>query len=194
MANRDTPNGLRPAKHLTGGTIRYSDAYRVASAYGSALGRGMPVILTGTGREIAVGTAAGAPFCGVVWGFSWTDTNGVPQFSPNWVASTATLGSVAATAYVYDDPDIIFQVQSDEDVVEADIGQTGDFVFGTVDTTTGWAEVELDSSDIGTGANAYIYDIVRSPDNEVGSNFTDVLVLINEHAYHNAGAARFETV
>lgn len=194
MANRDTPFGLRRAYHLFGGTPQRLARYRIASAYNTSIGYGDPVVLTGTGKEIARGTAATAPFCGVFYGVMWTATNGEPQFSRYWPADTATLGSAPAIALVNDDPFTVYEVQADEDIVEGDIGQLADFTFGTVDTVTGNGRVELDSSDIGVGANAYILDIVRRDDNEIGVNFTKVHVLINEHAMRNGGATSIEAV
>lgn len=194
MANRDTPFGLRFVKHQAGGTPMRLERYRIASAYDTSIGYGDPVTLVGTGRNIARGTAASAPFVGVFYGVSWTATNGEPKFSRYWPADTVTLGSADATAYVVDDPFAIFEVQADEDVVEADIGQHADLAFGTVDTVTGNGKTELDSSDIGTGDNVAILDIVRRDDNEVGVANTKVWVMINEHEYRNAGANSFTEV
>lgn len=192
MANLDQPMGLRPAYHYAGGIIRLS-RYKIASGYGTSIGQGDPVILTGTGKEINRGSAATAPFCGVFMGVSYRDTDGNYVFKKYWPASTATLNSEAADAFVIDDPDVVFEVQGDEDIVAADIGQTADVVFGTVDTVFGNGRCELDSSDIGTGANLFILDIVDRPENEAGSANTKAHVLINEHDKRNAGAASFGT-
>lgn len=194
MANRDTPFGLRPAYHAAGGMPGRMSRYRIASAYDTSIGYGDPVTLVGTNRHIARGTAATAPFVGVFMGVSWTAANGEFKFSRYWPADTVTLGSADATAYVIDDPFVVFEVQADEDVVEADIGQHADLVFGTVDTVTGNGLVELDSSDISTGDNVVILDIVRRDDNEVGVANTKVFVMINEHEYRNAGANSFTEV
>ena len=62
--------------------------------------------------------------------------------------------------------------------------QTADVVVGTGATATGVSAMELDSSDIGTGANLVIIGfsgkIGRS---EVGSANAVYKVLINEHLY-----------
>lgn len=192
MANRDAPRGLRPAYHRHGGTIR-TEKYRIASAYNTSIGMGDPVVLVGTNKHIARGTPGTAPFVGVFAGCSWTGTDGKFNFSPYWPASTATLGSADAEALVWADPNIVFEIQSDGPTAEADIGQTADVVMGTVDTATGNGKSELDDSNIGTGANLYIHDIVRRDDNEVAVADVKVYVLINEHQMNNAGAANIGT-
>lgn len=194
MANRNAPRGLVPVNQRFGGMANRLNRYRIASAYDTSIGWGDPVVLTGTGMEIARGSAATAPFCGVFYGVMWTATNGEFKFSRYWPADTATLGSAPAIALVNDDPFTVFEVQADEDIVEGDIGQLADFAFGTVDTVTGFGKTQLDSSNIGTGANAYILDIVRRDDNEVGSNYTKIHILINEHAMRNGGATSIEAV
>ena len=159
MANRDTPFGMKYAYHQVSGTPLRMARYRIASGYDTSIGWGDPVTLLGTGRNIARGTAASAPFVGVFYGVTWTATNGEPKLSRYWPADTVTLGSADAVAMVVDDPFAVFEVQADEDVVEADIGQHADLVFGTVDTVTGNGKVELDSSDIGTGDNVAILEV-----------------------------------
>lgn len=194
MANRDMPFGLRPVGHFVSGTPLRMSRYRIASAYDTSIGLGDPVTLVGTHRRIARGTAASAPFVGVFAGVKYTATNGEFKFLRYWPADTVTLGSGDAEAMVYDDPFTIFEVQADEDIVEADIGQHADLVFGTVDTVTGNGKVELDSSNIGTGDNVAILDIVRRDENEIGVANTKVHVMINEHEYRNAGANSFTEV
>jgi hypothetical protein len=168
MANRDSPMGLIPAYHAGGGVMRPS-RYKIASAMAEAIFTGDLVHLTGTGKEINGGLAAtDAPFIGVFAGCRYTATNGEIVYADNWVASTATLGSVAADAFVYDDPDIVFEIQSDGTTVAGDIGNKADIAYTAGSTTTGRSKTELDQSDVGTGANLYIVDFVERADNAHG--------------------------
>lgn len=199
MANRDAPMGLRPVAHLSGGTHgRYStNKYHIASGYGSNIFSGDLVKLSGTGREVQLAETATSdnPVIGVFWGCEYRDTNGEVVFKKYWPASTATLNTEAATAWVIDDPDVIFEVQADEDIVAGDIGQGIDFAYTAGSTLTGVSKVEADSSTIGSGSDVlYIYDTVDRADNELGSNNTKILVTINLHAYRNGGSASFGEV
>ena len=89
-----------------------------------------------------------------------------------------------------DDPDTIFAVQADEDVVAADIGNTADFVAGTGDSITNISGFELDSSNIGTGAGCKILGLDGTVvgDNNLGENNTKVLIIFNEHELRGAVA------
>lgn len=177
MANIDAPSGFRPYKHTTGGVVGRTSMYRVASAYNTAIFSGDLVKSTGTTKRIAVATA-GDRTLGPVWGFKYTATDGSVVFTNQWVASTATKGSAEATAYVYDDPKILFHCQYAGTLAETDIGQTGDMVSTHAgDTTTGLSGQELDTV---TQAGLKLIDYVRDGVNEVGLN-SKVLVLINEH-------------
>lgn len=181
MANQDNPNGFTPLKHARGGVIRYSEEYTIASGLAANIFSGDPVKLTGTGRNITV-CAAGDTTIGIFAGCRYTNSQGEPIFSPYWPTGTV---AADAKAMVYDDPDIIFEVQGDEDIVEADIGNKADFVAGTGSTKTGRSAFELDSSNIGTGDGLMILGLVNRPDNDYG-NFAKVQVLLREHALRGA--------
>jgi hypothetical protein len=190
MANRDAPFGFRPAMHLTGGTIRKQE-YSIASALGTGIGMGDTVMLNGLNdKNIVVGTAGGIKV-GVFAGCSFQDTDGNMIYRRDWPASQATLGSVDAVAYVYDDPFIIFKCQGDGTGAATNIGDQADLVATAFDTVSGQSRQELDTSDIATGANLYVFDWVHDPDLvKTGAN-PNYLVLINEHEYRSAGAASF---
>ena len=89
-----------------------------------------------------------------------------------------------------DDPNQLFLIQSDEDIVAADIGKNADIVVGSGSPTTGLAANELDSSSIATTAalNLKIVGLYNSPNNAFG-NFAITVVKINEHLYGSAGVA-----
>ena len=107
MANVDAPNGFTPASHMCGGVIR-TKKLRIASGYGTSIFTGDVVTLS-SGYVNQAG-ATSTPV-GVFAGVQYTDTSGAPQWSNYWPASTATLGSEDAEAYIYADPGIIFEAQ-----------------------------------------------------------------------------------
>ena len=107
MANVNDPNGFTPAYHLTGGTIRPAQM-RIQSAYDTAIYSGDVCNLSG--GYLIQGTATGAPI-GVFAGVYYEKTDGSPVFAKYWTADTATLGSVDAQAYIYNDPDIVYEAQ-----------------------------------------------------------------------------------
>lgn len=194
MVNRNAPTGLVPAFHLTGGTVRLQ-RYRIVSGYTVDIFTNDLVHQVGTGKNIEAGDlAADAPFIGVFAGVEWTDTDGTPRWSKYWPANTVTLGAQDAVALVYDDPQIVYTIQSDGPTGVADVGSTADIAYTAGSTSTGLSKTQLDDSDIGTGLNLKIYDIVDRVDNETGVANVDVLVLINEHSLNNAGVAAFEQI
>lgn len=165
MANSANYFGFMPYRHLGGGVIRPSER-RIASAYAANIFSGDAVkLVAGGGIEVA---AAGARILGIFHGCSWVDSDGTPRYSSYWPASTATLGSVAAKAFVYDDPNMTFQVRSGGTPALADVGLLADHVAGTGSTTTGRSGDYL-SGTMATGTASFrILDFVQSPANEVG--------------------------
>lgn len=185
MANTNAPYGFRPLRHRMGGIIRPSK-YRIASASGTAIYSGDPVKLLNTGYiDLA---AAGNRILGIFAGCNYVQSNGSIVFTPYWPASTATLGSADVEALIYDDPNIIYQVQSGGTPAVADLGTLADHVAGTGSAVTGQSGAYL-SGTIGTGTAGFrILDFVNKPDNEIGA-YADVEVQLfeSELAYHGQG-------
>ena len=147
MSDIDAPSGFTPLYHLHGGTVRYNGGYTIASALASDIFLGDTVIETasGQGTDIDVGIVGGANL-GIFAGCSYTAANGDVVFAKQWVSGTATLGGVAAEAYVYTDPSIVYSVQCNAAVAAAEIGQFMDIVAGAGNASTGVSGFELDQS------------------------------------------------
>ncbi len=193
MANRDTPSGLKPAFHLAGKKIR-PQKYTIASGYNTSIFSGDLVKQTSTSKGIQIATT-GNKMVGVFAGCEYTDLAGNQIFSRFWLADTDCLNTVAAVAYVYDDPDIVWQIQTDSASAFAitDIGLLLDLVkTHSGVAATGQSRMEV-NQDVSTQDDFMIYGIVDREDNAVGIH-ADIHVLINKHAYHNAGAARVASV
>jgi hypothetical protein len=134
MANLSAANGLSPVKHMNGGVIRL-EQMSIASAYATNLFQGDAVRSSGTADNIIVATAS-ADIVGVFAGCQYVAANGDVVFSNKWVASTATLGSADAVAWVYSDPYLVFRAQITT-VAAADIGTFADLVLGAGNAATG---------------------------------------------------------
>lgn len=182
MANVDAPFGFRPVRHLFGGEVRASEWY-IAGGLAANIFRGSVVVPTpGTAKRITIGTAATAPFAGVFDGCQYEDAQGNVVYAHYWPTGQTVKTGTIVRAWVWDDPNILFEVQADGAFTADDIGQDADVTAEVGNALTGMSTQELDSSDIGTGANLHIYDYVRDGVNEVGAN-ARLLVLINEHIH-----------
>lgn len=182
MANANAPTGLSPARHLTGGEVRLSEHYSIASGYSTSIFRGDPVELTATSGQIQVAADNNVDNLGVFWGCSYIDSAGNPVFKPYWPASTTATSIVA---YVYDDPNIEYEIQADTCTVAA-IGQLVDFSVATASTgstVTGLSGyfADLTTGTATTGKNLRIMGIVNRPDNVAGQ-YAKIRVVFAEHA------------
>lgn len=187
MANTDAPFGFRPKSHSTGGVIR-SKAYRngVASAYNTSIFRGDVVERVADG-SFAQAAAANADNWGVFAGCQYTDSNGKPKWSQYWPADTVATDIIA---YVYDDPDILFEVQTDATgATNADEAALADWEVVAGSTATGQSKFNLDiSAGLATTNKALrIIALSKDPGNESGA-YTKVLVQFAEHVKTNVVA------
>ena len=180
MANVDAPNGAKPVRHLTGGVIRAREWKIIGDGNASSnIFTGDFVKLQSSGYITVA--AAGNRLLGVFAGCKYTASDGTPKFAKYWPASTTTLGSADATAYVYDDPNIVFAIQGDGTDAFTQVGNLANIVATAGSTTTGQSKMELDTDNIGTGtANLRILGITDDPKNSWGAN-TEQEVLIHEH-------------
>ena len=145
MANTDAPNGLKPVRHIAGGTIRPNE-YKIPSGYNTAIFTGDAVKLLSSGY-VAV-AAAGNRLLGVFAGCSYPNSSGEQVFSRQWTASATTQGTADFT----------------------DIGNMADIVATAGSTSTGQSAMEV-SGTTGTGtANLRILGLYNAPNNAYGTN------------------------
>tara|TARA_R100001460_G_scaffold1882_2_gene6700 strand:- start:7752 stop:8291 length:540 start_codon:yes stop_codon:yes gene_type:complete len=128
MANVNDPDGFTPAFHLSGGTIRPSE-FKIESGASGDIFSGDVVKLTS--GYVLQGGATDAPL-GVFYGAEYQDTSGEVQFVRRFVSGTTTLGSADIKAYVYTDPDIVYEAQYTGTPTQADVGKVH-----TISTTAG---------------------------------------------------------
>lgn len=138
MANSIAPFGLRPIRHYFGGLVRTNE-YTIADGYTTSLFQGDPVRVTGTGKVIGIGTAgSSSAMTGVFNGCRYVNSLGDTIFSKYWPASTAIKAGTVAYADVFDDPLILYAIQSGATGVAAvDIRLLTDLVSGAGSTFTG---------------------------------------------------------
>jgi hypothetical protein len=178
VSNVNAPRGFKPVRHLTGGQIRLSE-YSIASTYGYNIGRGHPVELTGTGTNIQLSAAQNPNTIGVFAGCRYVDAAGKQHFSNMWPASMTATNIVAL---VWDDPNIVYEVQGDS-VAEGDIGTLVDLNAGTTDTVNGLsgAYAVVSGATGTTDKTLQILRLVNRPDNAYGA-YAKIEVIFQEQA------------
>lgn len=173
MSAASAPFGFRPAYFPTG--LERAKKYAVASAYGTAMYKGQPVILN-TNGTVTVGTAA-ADLLGIAAGFEYVDAQGKPWVSTFWPAGQTVLSGTVPVAWVYDDPDIVYEVQADGSVAQTGVGDQAD-VSNVGNNSNGLSTCTLSSTLAGAGVQAQfrIVGFNLNADNAPGDAFTIVQV------------------
>ena len=198
MANQDAAFGLRPLKmsgqgdDSTGMSSHFIDAGDASVLY-----QGSPCIAAAGYVDIA--TAGAVPNMGAFWGCFYTDpTTLKPTFKNYYPGSITPPASKDIEAFVYDNPNQMFEVQSDNTGASAlaDVFSNADWVSGTIgngSTLNGVSAAELDDSTIAASSDAaaqmLILGISRDPkNNDVTAANVNWRVLINQHLFgHGVG-------
>lgn len=188
MANPDMAFGLRPVSDRSGRPYNGSArAYVVPASDGTALFIGDPVQLAGSADADGVptitrATAAGGNYIlGVVVGF---------EIDAAIRAAGYRAASTLAKVLVCDDPEILFEIQADDDsatLAAADVGLNADLIIAAGSTTTRLSGAELDTSTKNTTATLQlkIEGVVADHQNEPFVANQRVLVSINLHQRRN---------
>lgn len=175
MANVDSPFGFVPSRHMSGSPIR-TNKYTITSGLAENIFNGDLVILTADG-VITPHTAGEENNIGVFAGVSYTASDGSYKFSEYWPSGTTGTNIIA---YVYDDPYIVYKVQSDGSPAQTDIGSNAEVVADAGSTTTGQSGFQLNSSMASGTRTCKLIGLYESPENAFGANAV-MEVLINEH-------------
>jgi hypothetical protein len=190
MANVDKAFGLRPIGNLSATGAQKQYAYEIADEQAGAIFQG-DLVTVFDGYLVKFAPASHTAAVGVFNGCNYIDpTTGKPTWK-NYYPGSVNITSGKIMAEVLDDPNQLFIIQADEDIVQADIGKNADVVGTGGSTVTGVSTMELDSSTIANTAalNLKIVGVYDTPGNALGENFTVVVVKINEHMYGSAGVA-----
>lgn len=180
----NNPFGFRPARHLSGGTIR-ADEYTIASTYNTAIYSGDPVkAVAGGGIELA---AAGDRVLGIFKGVQYTGSDGEFHFSAYWPASQALLTGTTAKAMVFTDPNIVYEVQSGGTPTIADNFTLADHVAGTGSAVSGQSGAYLSGTMTSADAGFRVHRLVDKPGNS--GQYALLEVSIFEHEFSRNDAA-----
>lgn len=200
---KNAPFGLQPRRKLTNDEL-VQNSYLIASGYATSLYTGDPVVVLADGT-IGIGVA-GTGILGVFNGCQYTNALNQVVFSPFWTAATVTQGAVAATAFVYDDPNIVYdiQVSNTANVVPTfaatDINQNANFAVAAGganlipqnpaagSTVTGQSAYYLDFNSLNTTATLSLKILGFTPvpgngPSTVDLPYCNVEVLINNHVF-----------
>jgi len=197
MANQDAAFGLRPLKSVgQGDDSTGMSSHAIDAVYGTAIYQGSPVVAAA--GYIAISTAGAVPNMGAFWGCFYVDpTTLKPTFKNYYPGSITPPSSKDIEAFVYDNPNQMFEIQSDNDGAStlADIFSNADLVNFGGSTLNGVSNSELDDSTIAASsdvaAQLLIIGTSRDPKNndvtDTGGN-VNWRVLVNMHLFgHGVG-------
>ena len=197
MANQDAAFGLRPLKSVgQADDSTGMSSHAIDAAYGTAIYQGSPVVAAA--GYIAISTAGAVPNMGAFWGCFYVDpTTLKPTFKNYYPGSITPPSSKDIEAFVYDNPNQMFEIQSDNDGAStlADIFSNADYINFGGSTLNGVSNSELDDSTIAASsdvaAQLLIIGTSRDPKNndvtDTGGN-VNWRVLVNMHLFgHGVG-------
>lgn len=155
----NAPFGLKPSVMNTGAPWNgQTNTYIISTtAPGTTLFTGDPVAQAADGG-IVIGTG-GTGIIGVFMGCQYVDSTGNYRFSPYWQAGTSIQSNTIPTAFVVDDPTVLFDIQvatstpgvgHAPSVSQTDLNRNANFVVGTGSTISGQSGAYLDSVTINT--------------------------------------------
>jgi len=180
MSSVASPFGLKPAFHPSG--IIRQQLSTIVSGFPENIFQFAPVRIddaTGALRPAASATAEN--ILGVFAGVEFTGTDGRRRVGNFWEANTV---GTEIVAYYVGDPLMIYEIQGDGPILQANVGDMADYTAQAGNTTTGLSSVALDVSTlVNAQAQLRVVGINPAADNVVGDDFTIAQVQIAEHAF-----------
>mgnify|MGYP003624833561 FL=1 len=190
MANVSEKFGLRPYRKLDGTPlVGAQNRYRIAAGYATAIFQGDLVIPTAAGNVERHTANTSNAVVGVFNGCFYNDPTTQKPTWKNYYPGGVTPTQGGITAFVVDDPDAVFLVDSDGTFSAADLFKNYSVTNATGVTQTGNSQVQLDYSESGTQVTYVIQaiDISQDPANSTESAANgNILVRINNHFYRQA--------
>ena len=192
MSTTSAPFGFRLSLHPTGQSR--ANTYQIASGYASQISCGDPVVLLSTGY-IALPTTTTDPLLGVFAGCEYIDATGKPTESKHWPAALAVMAGTTITAYVYDDPFNLYDVQYTANatgILQAAIGdQANCYPVTAGNAVTGQSNASLALALVGAAAQGQfrIVGLVDGPYDATYNPYPVVRVQIARHTFLAAMAA-----
>jgi len=188
MANLNAPFGLRPVGKL-GSNINNegTSKYQIVSGETDVVMKGDLVKLEASGYITKSGNGDAVAAIGVFNGCFYQDpTTQKPTWS-NYYPGSITVTQGTIDAYVYDDPDTLFEIQADGIIAQDKVGRNADIVYAAGSTINGQSKTEMNSTVSGAGVAAQlrIVRICEDPDNsDIAATDANWIVRINEHQYY----------
>lgn len=180
MTATASPFGLRPVYHPSG--LDRARQYQMSAAYATPIYKNSPVVLTANLINLA---AAGADWLGSFAGVTYIDLTGKPVITNFWPG--ATTGATNIQAWVFDDPQQVYEIQSAGSIATANIGDQTNFdaSIGSGSATTGLSIAACTAALAGSGVQGSmrIHDKGQQVDNDWGDAFTIVQVTNARHQF-----------
>jgi len=198
MANQDAPFGFRAvggmgSSYETQGTSKY----QITDNYSSSIFQG-DVVMTGDGGNDAEGTttvagyiapaAAGDPNnVGIFNGCFYNDPTTQKPTWKNYYPTDTNITTGKIDAFVYDNPQQLFEAQTSGTFTQSDAGNLGDigtYVAGS--TINGRSKEELSDTSISNTATFRIIRLSGDPSNsDTSSANSNWIVRFNESIYYD---------
>ena len=180
MSSVASPFGLKPAFHPSG-IIRQHQA-TIPSAFPTNIFQFSPVRWDDATGTLEPAPAGAQQVLGAFMGVEFTGQDGRRRVSNIWEANTVATDIVA---YYTGDPLMVYEIQGDGSIAQANIGDMADYNALGGNTTTGLSNVSLNTGTLGNAAATLrVIGVNPAPDNVIGDNFTIAQVQIAEHAYN----------
>lgn len=191
----NAPLGLQAT--IYGGSSPWNGSFQhfpITTAYATSLFLGDPVSMTNSQLiRYATGNQATVPALGVFWGCTYTDTNGVVQFSKYWPASTVVKTGTVAVANVITDTNTFFTIQSNAAFAYANLTKNFNFSFATAGSTlTGESGAQLDYSSAAVTntlpLHAIAFDTIPGNNPGLGNTsaaYANIIVKLNDSFFGN---------
>ena len=178
MSSTNAPFGFRAA-YSPSGTIREMSG-TILTGYTSDLYTGQPVKMGTDGTLQAA--AAGDAFIGTFAGCQYLPSGAQrPVISPSWPANTAATDIIA---YYTMDPYLVYEIQADGPVTQAEVGQQANFTNAAASNGLGYSTCTMDAATAASGNyQLRVVGIANAINNTAGDAYTVVQVQISNHQY-----------
>jgi hypothetical protein len=182
MSTTLAPVGLKPVAHLTGAVVRPQQG-TIASGYASNIFFGSPVVILADGTLGIGADRSTNRLVGSFAGCEYTAADGRRRVSNYWPASTTATEIIA---FYYADPDIIYEIQADGSITQAQVGALLSFGTGSNEVSDGSTSTGLSTAAANVGTSPTQLQVIgfnRDPDNAAGDTYTKVHVIIAQHQF-----------
>ncbi len=180
MSSVASPFGLKPAFHPSG--IIRQQLSTITSGLASNIFQFSPVRIDDATGALVPAVATNEQVLGVFAGVEFTGTDGRRRVGNFWESGTV---GTEIVAYYVGDPMMVYEIQGDGPIAQANVGDMADYTALAGNTTTGLSSVALATGGLGNAAaQLRVVGINPAADNVAGDLFTIAQVQIAEHAFN----------